>query len=169
MSPVAIRALDRSEWAMFRDFRLAALKAAPGAFATGYEEASRRTPEQWQATVSGDGHQVFGLFDNQRLVGISGVFAGTDDPRRESAVFVMSFILPEYRRRRLSHLLYRARLDWVLARPRFKRIETAVRASNAVSLGACRRFGFVPIGRAPRTWPDGTTEDEILCEMRLGA
>jgi RimJ/RimL family protein N-acetyltransferase len=167
MSAIQIRPLQASEWPAFRDFRLAALAAAPGVFATSYEEASARLAAEWQDLISGADHQIFGLFDETRLIGITGVFGGRKDPDLETAFLVMSFIIPEYRGRGLSAMLFRARLDWIRQRGKFKRVVTAARASNEASQRACRRFGFACIGRAPRTWPDGMTEDELIYELRL--
>jgi RimJ/RimL family protein N-acetyltransferase len=167
MKAIQARPLRASEWSEFKDIRLLALKSAPGMFATSYEEAAERSPEAWQEIVAGPGHQVFGLFDGAQLIGITGVFGGREDSDDDTAFLVMSFIMPEYRRRGLSSLLYEARLDWVRMRNRFKRAVAAVRASNEISQRACQRFGFACISRAPRTWPDGTTEDELIFELRL--
>jgi RimJ/RimL family protein N-acetyltransferase len=79
----------------------------------------------------------------------------------------MSFIAPEYRRRGLSSKLYAARLDWTRKQDRFNRVVVAVRASNDASRRSCRRFGFTCVGRTPRAWPDGTTEDELVYELQL--
>jgi RimJ/RimL family protein N-acetyltransferase len=151
----------------FREFRLTALKQAPGVFATSHADAAQRTPETWQSLVSGPTNQIFGLFDGERLVGITGAFAWPDDRSGETATLVMSYILPTYRGRGLSRLLYAAALDWTRAHPRFKPVIVAMRASNATSRHACEHHGFAPAQRASRTWPDGASEDEIIYELRL--
>ncbi len=167
MKAIKIRPLRASEWSVFKDIRLFALKSAPGMFATSYEEAAERSPEAWQALISGPSHQVFGLFDGSQLIGITGVFGGREGSDADTAYLVMSYIKTEYRRRGLSSLLYEARLDWIRMRNRFKRAVTTIRASNDVSQRACQHFGFTCISRAPRTWPDGETEDELVYELRL--
>ena len=166
MNDIQIRPLRASEWSTFKDFRLAALKSAPGMFATSYEEASARSPESWREIIAGPSHQAFGLFDGTRLIGITGVFGGREDSD-DAAFLVMSFIVPEYRRCGLSSMLYQARLDWIRMRGKFKRAVAAMRASNEASQRACRHFGFTCIDRAPRTWPDGATEDELIYELQL--
>ena len=133
-------------------------------FATSYEEAAARSAETWQANIAGPCHQVFGLFDGAHLIGITGVF-GRDD----TAYLVMSFILPAYRRRGLSAMLYQARLDWIRMRREFKRAVTAIRASNEVSQRVCQAFAFTCIGREARTWPDGSIEDELIFELQMDA
>jgi RimJ/RimL family protein N-acetyltransferase len=153
---------------MFRDFRLAALQAAPGVFSASYDEALAKTPDQWQSIIGGtEHHQVFGLFDGAQLIGITAVFESNEHPALDTAIFAMSFIVPPYRRRDLSRLLYEARLAWVRAQPRFARVLVSVRASNAASQRANRRYGFVAIRRAARLWPDGTTEDEVFYRLDL--
>jgi RimJ/RimL family protein N-acetyltransferase len=167
MDGLKVRALVVSEWEQFRDLRLLALKDVPGAFATSYADAAGRTPDVWQSLVSGSTNQVFGLFDGERFVGITGAFAWPDDPSGETATLVMSYIAPSYRGRGLSRLLYAAALDWTRAHPRFRRVIVAMRASNEASRRACERNGFAPVRRAPRAWPDGASEDEIIYELRL--
>jgi GNAT superfamily N-acetyltransferase len=167
MAGLKARPLEVSEWELFRDFRLMALKDAPGAFATSFSDAARRTPEAWQSIVSGPTNQVFGLFDGEHLIGIAGAFATKDDPLGQTATLVMSYVLQNYRGRGLSRLLYAAALGWIRAHARFTRVTVAVRASNAVSQRACEHHGFAPLRRVPRTWPDGGTEDEITYQLRL--
>jgi RimJ/RimL family protein N-acetyltransferase len=167
MHGLTVRALAVSEWEIFRDVRLMALKDAPGMFATSYTQAAERTPETWQSLVRGPTNQIFGLFDGQHLVGITGAFAWPDDRSDETATLVMSYIVPAYRGRGLSRLLYAAALDWTRAHPCFEHVVVAMRASNAASRRACERHGFTPVRTAPRAWPDGATEDEIIYELRL--
>ena len=167
MDGLTVRALAVSEWERFRDVRLMALKDAPGAFATSYTQAAQRTPETWQSLVHGPTNQIFGLFNGEHLVGITGAFAWPGDPAGKTATLVMSYIVPAYRGRRLSRLLYAAALDWTRANPRFRCVIVAMRASNAASRRACERHGFTPVRTATRTWPDGATEDEVIYELRL--
>jgi RimJ/RimL family protein N-acetyltransferase len=167
MNALIVRALDVAEWDVFRNFRLTALKDAPSVFATSYAEAAKRAPETWQSLVSGPANQIFGLFDGEHLVGITGVFAWPDDPSDQTATLVMSYILPTYRGHGLSGLLYTAALDWTRAHPHFKSVIVAMRASNAASRRACERHGFAPVRTATRTWSDGTSEDEVIYELLL--
>ena len=165
MDSIVIRPLSPTEWAAFRDLRLEALKVAPGAFASSYQAEVTHTREEWQRTISGPGHQVFGLFDRGHLIGITAAFTWREDPSGETAILAMSFILPEYRGRGLSHLLYEARLEWIRAQGLSKRVIVSHRASNEVSRRLAERHGFVAIGRASRIWPDGSADDEIFYEL----
>jgi len=164
---IAIRALEPSEWALFRDFRLNALKAAPGVFGGAYDTEVNDPPEKWQRIIKGQSDQVFGLFDEERLIGITAAFARREDPSGETAALAMSFILPEYRGRGLSRLCYETRLAWIRTVPQFKRVLVSHRKSNEASRRANAPFGFKETHRAPRVWPDGTTDDQIFYELLL--
>lgn len=167
MNNISIRALDPAEWQMLRDFRLHALQSAPGAFALSYEECVSWSPEQWRAGICAPTHQVFGLFDGENLIGITGVFTRREDPSGRTALLVMSYIEPEYRGRGLSEKLYQVRLDWIRQSGRFHTVHVSHRASNEASRRANQRHGFVKTGAEPFQWPDGAVEDEVHYELKL--
>jgi len=60
-----------------------------------------------------------------------------------------------------------ARLAWIRSQGVLRRIIVSHRASNEVSRRAIERHGFLPTRSAPRTWPDGTVEDELFYELRI--
>jgi RimJ/RimL family protein N-acetyltransferase len=167
VTAIYIRPLDRSEWEVFKNFRLRALQSEPGVFALSYDSEASHSPEQWQDTVHGPSHQVFGLFDDERLVGITAAFAWRDDPSGQTAILGMSFIAPAYRGRGLSQMLYDARLNWIRAHRQFKKIIVSHRESNEASRRAIERHGFTLSGHSSRTWPDGTAEEEFFYEMNI--
>jgi RimJ/RimL family protein N-acetyltransferase len=167
MNSTTIRALLPSEWEAFREFRLNSLRSAPGVFGISYDDAAKQSSEDWESLVTGPDHQVFGLFDDEHLIGITGVFPDRSDPSGETALLVMSFISPLYRGRGLSSMFYDARLAWIRARPQFRRVLVSHRKSNEASRRANQRYGFVQTTKVSRTWPDGETEDEIFYELEM--
>ena len=160
-----IRPLLPSEWELFRDLRLFALKSAPGMFESTFAQAAARSDADWRALLGSQHQQIFGLFDHDKLVGIAGVFTAKDDAA--TAHLVMDFLMPEYRGRKLWRRMYEARLDWVRSQTTFRRAIVAARESNAPSLAAMSGAGFHQTHRETHTWPDGATEDEIWYELRL--
>ena len=167
MTAITIRELDPDEWETFRDLRLTALQAARGVYGSRYEDAVKRTEAVWRHTVRGERNQSFGLFEGTRLIGITSVFRWDEDPSGETAILASSFILPAYRGRDLSRLLYDARLDWLRRRGDFKRVIVGHRLSNEASRGANQHYAFREFRREPHAWPDGTVEDEVFYEMML--
>jgi len=164
-----IRPLEPAEWELFRDFRLGALNASPGVFAVRYEDAITNPPEFWRSTIKGPAHQVFGLFDGGKLIGITAAFSHRDDPTGQTALLAMSFILPDYRGRGLSRMFYDARLAWICAQPQFKRVVVSHRESNEASRRANQRRGFLAIEKTPHIWPNGEREDEVFYELKISS
>ncbi len=164
---LSARPLDPSEWPIFKDLRLIALQTEPGAFCASYEASAAQSPEEWQNLIQGPGHQVFGLFDDSRLIGITGVVTAREDASGQTALLVMSFILPQYRRQGLSQRLYDVRLQWIRKHPKFKTIVVSHRESNEASRRANQRQGFKFVKRESRTWPDGRTEDELFYQLSV--
>jgi RimJ/RimL family protein N-acetyltransferase len=162
-----IRPLEQSEWEKFKELRLFALRTEPGMFCSTYAGEAAYDDQEWRDTISGHGNQVFGLFDGDRLVGLTAVYTNDDDASGSTATLAMSFIHPDYRGRGLARMLYDARLAWIKAQPHFKRITVSHRKSNDVSRKANQPHGFVQTGTRSRTWPDGITDDELLYELTL--
>ena len=167
MNGIAIRALESSEWEVFRDLRLHALQSAPGVFAARHDAVVAWSPDDWRAEIQGLDHQVFGLFDDTQLIGITAAFTWRGDPTGETALLAMSFILPAYRGRGLSRLFYEARLAWISAQPQFRRILVSHRQSNEASRRANQRHGFTWTQTLPQSWPDGQTEDELFYQREI--
>jgi hypothetical protein len=121
----------------------------------------------WQATVISNSHQVFGLFDGALLVGIT---ANVTSKEARSGQSCRSFS-----REGFSRMLYDACLGWVWAHSKFRRVIISssphVERTSPANLSAIRFRTCVirgkPMGRSPRMWPGDTTEDEIICELRL--
>jgi RimJ/RimL family protein N-acetyltransferase len=160
-APITIRPLDPSEWRTLREIRLFALQTEPGVFFASYDGELALGDDEWQRRIAGAGCIIFGLFAGSDLVGITGVVADRDDPTGKTAVLVMSYIRPAYRGRGLTTLFYDARLGWIASQPQFTRVIVSHRASNEASGRAVRAHGFILVDRVVRTWPDGTTDDEV--------
>jgi RimJ/RimL family protein N-acetyltransferase len=167
-SEVALRELTAADWRALRALRLHALQSEPGLFFTPYAIEVDHDEAWWIALAGGDAtHQLFGFFDADRLVGMSGVFRDRDDPSGRTAVLGMSYIMPEYRGTGLVARLYAARLAWARAHPEFMRAIVGHRRSNEPSRRAIARSGFVSTGTRPHHWPDGSDEDYVAYEMVL--
>ena len=167
-SEVALRELTVADWPALRALRLRALQSEPGVFFTPYAREVEHEEAAWRALATGDAaHQVFGLFDAGKLVGMSGVFRDRDDPSGRTAVLGMSYIVPEHRGAGLVARLYAARIAWARARPEFVRAIVGHRRSNEPSRRAILRSGFIWTGSRPHHWPDGSDEEYVAYEMVL--
>ena len=165
---MTIRPLEPDEWEKFKELRLFALRTEPGMFCSTYAREAEFDEAEWRSRIRDDGGQAFGLFDGEHLVGLTAVYTNDDDdPSGATATLAMSFILPEYRGRGFAKMLYDARLTWIKAQAKFKRVTVSHRKSNDVSRKANQAHGFVQTGAQSRTWPDGITDDELMYELVL--
>jgi len=165
---IALRQLGLDDWRALRAVRLAALADSPGSFFVSLTQADSLPDEYWQNLVTDAHCAIFGLFDDDRLIGITGVFRDRDDPSGTTAFLGMTWIEPAYRGQGHAALYYRARVDWARDRG-FSRAVVGHRRSNLPSRQAMLRAGFHAVGTEPHEWPDGTCEDEVKYELVLAA
>jgi RimJ/RimL family protein N-acetyltransferase len=164
---MTIRPLCEADWEALREIRLLALRTEPGVFFAAYADEAALPDERWRTLARGGDFAIFGLFDAERLVGITGAFVHRDDPSGSTAVLGMSYLFPEYRGRGFASLYYETRLAWIRNQPRFARVAVSHRHSNERSGRAIARHGFRKVGVTSRSWPDGAVEDEVNYELLL--
>ncbi|MCW3037091.1 MAG: acetyltransferase, partial [Actinobacteria bacterium] len=79
-----VRRVRPEEWQSLRDVRLRALKDAPSAFATRFEEARERPDALWidwaAKSAEGDGRAMFLAWDGAAVVGMVGTFVEDGRP-----------------------------------------------------------------------------------------
>jgi RimJ/RimL family protein N-acetyltransferase len=145
-----IRALNEQDAEAFHAMRLQATENYPGGIVTTYEEEAKRTPEATRARVRPtDDEVVFGGFDGDKLVGITGLYR---DPRRKvahKALIWGVFVDPAYRRVGLARQL----LESAIAHARgmgLLQINLVVGAMNPRAQALYRSCGFVRYGVEPR-------------------
>lgn len=164
---IHIRTLQPEEWKIFRDMRLHALKTEPGVYGSTHQNAANESDESWKSLLTSQKTVIFGLFDGQKLIGITGAFPSWGDPAH--CFFGMSYILPPYRGQKLSHKLFKARIEWAKSHPDYKKIVICHRDSNTLSALTIQRFGFTRTGTKTTIWPDGVQAPEFEYELDLNA
>ena len=169
MDSVVVRPLQERDWEQLREVRLRALRTERPYFHSVYEDELRKADHDWRALArnADERGRVFGLFDGEMLVGITGAFTDRDDSSGRTARFGFTYIDPAYRGRRLTRLIYEARLNWVRSRPQFTKALVSHRRSNERSGRAVRAHGFVHVATTVWTWHDGQIDDELHYELRL--
>jgi len=161
---ITVRQLELDDWRAFRDIRLQALSESPGNFFRALADEKAASDNRWIDLLSSDRQALFGLFEDDRLIGITGVFTSQNDPT--SAEFGMTWLDPAWRGRGLSAIYYRERITWARSRG-FARIKVSHRRSNETSRHAMLAAGFREIGAEPHLWPDGQEDDDVHYEMVL--
>lgn len=138
---VTVRRLTADDLDVAVKVRIAALKDAPTAFLSTYEQALERTDEQWRDWI--EAIAVFGAFLDGEAVGIVGAWRGpAEDPGVTELISM--WVSPEARGHRLSHKL----TDAVVAYARDagdKAVHLEVVAGNDAAEAAYLRYGFAHI------------------------
>ncbi len=164
---ITVRALEETDWEMFRAVRLRALRTDAGVFSSTYDEEKRHNEEQWKSWLSNEGKRVFGLFDDEHLIGITGVFTWKGDESGRTGIMAASYIEKDYRGQGLSRLLYEARLAFAKDYKQWDKLTVSHRKDNEASRRANQAFGFKYAGASMIAWPDGQKEEQLFYEMDL--
>lgn len=165
---ITLHRLEVDDWERFRAVRLEALRSDPGVFSARLADALARSDEGWQDFLRNPNTAVFGVFDGEQMIGITGISIDREDPTGETAMLWGSWLRPDYRGRGISKAMYEARLGWAKAHPICKKVVVSHRESNIASRNANQKNGFRFVGKSdPQTWPDGGVEPILDYELQL--
>ena len=163
----SIRKLEEKDWSVFSEIRLRALQTDPSVFGSNHERESKVPESEWKSQLNNPDSAVFGVFDDDRPVGMTGVAVDRDDPSRKTALLWGSWLEPDARGKGISKLFYEARIGWARQQPGVERIIVSHRESNVASKFANQKFGFVPTHVSDKVWNDGVAEKEFHYELIL--
>lgn len=144
-----IRRLAPDEGTRLRDIRLRALRDAPDAFASTYEETAAREAASWRrqllelatwvAVVGGEDVGVVRAGPHEGR-------AGPHESRAGDAILLSMWVAPAHRGRGVGEALIATAVEWARAEG-FDRLVLEVVDSNAPALALYERLGFAPTGR----------------------
>lgn len=158
---LSVRQLDKGDASAFRAIRLKALQEEGEKFGPTYENEVRLTYAEWEARVTPTADtRVFGLFNNESLVGIMRVARWDEDPSGQTALWGQAYVLPEYRGRRdaagekFSAPLYAARTRFTFdEHPRYTSAVTFIRQDNEPSQKPHLKHGAEFLYSRTMDWP----------------
>ncbi|MEG9861623.1 MAG: hypothetical protein V6Z81_03855 [Parvularculales bacterium] len=73
MSSMKIKQLFEGDWEFVQSIRLRALKQSPGVFLSNYDEEAQYDTAIWRSRLRDDSGATFGLFDNDKIIGLTGI------------------------------------------------------------------------------------------------
>lgn len=163
---IYIRKLEEKDWKLFRAMRIEATYAHANFFLDSGEVSEAKEDQFWKDRLTDQNGAIFGLFDGDNLIGITGAFRFRERPE-DTVILGMSYIKPDYRGRGLSELFYKERLDWSRHQSGIARVIVSHRKENAASKAANQKFGFIRYGEDEVTFGDGSRGMDIRYELIL--
>jgi RimJ/RimL family protein N-acetyltransferase len=164
---ISIRPLKPADMQAFKAIRLKALQAHKNVYLGKYEDAITRPDFEWLEMLDQKGKCIFGLYDVDKMIGLTAVFTWKEDPKGETGVLAMSYIEPEYRKLGLSRHFYEARIHWALQHLPWKKLVVGHREGNEASRRAMIGNGFKFTNKKKILWPDGIEDWEYNYELDL--
>ncbi|MGE5291446.1 MAG: N-acetyltransferase family protein [Micromonosporaceae bacterium] len=159
---IEVRAVTPAEWGLVRDLRLAALREAPHAFASTYEQEAGLEESRWRARAAAVAW--FTAWRDGRPVGIVAGWRRDDDPPDERHVISM-WVEPAARGTGVADALILAVAGWA-ARQGARKLTLWVADSSPRAIAFYRRLGFVPTGvRQPLPSNPDVGETELALDL----
>lgn len=144
---MVIRILTRPDAAAFQSLRLEGLRESPAAFSSSHEEESNRPIDFVAARLAESPlGAVFGVFDGDRLVGVTGVRREEHAKLAHKAYLWGVYITPAYRRRGLGRGLLSAALEHAFGRLDVRQVNLGVGDTNRAAIGLYESLGFQTFG-----------------------
>ena len=154
---IIIRKLQPHESTVYRAVRLACLKNAPQFFGSTYEEEILNPKfffETYIETESPD-HVMFGAFDAERLIGITGFNRIAWKRASHRGEIVQVYVEPGYRGQNIGGKLLQHARDYAFARDGIEQVQLSVIASNQTAIKLYEKLGFQSFGVQPKYFKAG--------------
>ena len=155
MDEVEIATLGAEDWELFREIRLRALREAPYAFGSRYDDWVDAPESRWRDRVASVPLNLVARSGDELLGMASGVLVGED-----GAGLISMWVDPAARGSGVGAALVEAVVAWAAAagRPTY----LMVRSDNARAIAAYVRAGFVDLGIPPDHDADEPPESRMV-------
>lgn len=164
---INIKQIDENDWQEFRAVRLKALQTDPKVFGSHYEKEVLYSKQKWKEWISDKHQAIFIIYNDEKPIGMTGIYIPQDIVSKYKAVLWGSWLEPDYRRKGISDLMYKTRIDWAKQNLTLSKIEVSHRESNLASKFANQKHGFKLIKEENKEWHDGITEKDVIYELNI--
>jgi GNAT superfamily N-acetyltransferase len=162
LARVPIRRLTASDWQLFREIRLRALREAPHAFGSTAAEAERLGDDEWRRRLTN--RAAFVAMEGGQAIGL---VAGIAADSTEDAELISMWVDPAWRGRGIGADLVEAVVGWAID-GRFKRLRLWVAAGNDAAERLYTGLGFVRTGEVQPMGKPGSDSMEFAMVRPLG-
>lgn len=154
---IIIRKLQPHESANYREVRLACLKNVPEFFGSTYEEEVLNPKFFFETYIenSSPDHVMFGAFDGERLIGITGFNRMARQRASHRGEVVQVYVDQNYRGQNIGEKLLRRVLEYGFTLGGIEQIQLSVIANNQTAIRLYEKLGFKTFGVQPRYFKAG--------------
>lgn len=131
------------------------------------QDETKFSSDQWIERLTNKNAASFGLFQNDKIIGLTAIIRENNELSSERAMMMSSYIKHEFRGMHLSKLFYEARIDWAKKQKNIKTLLISHRRDNLISKNANQRFGFKFTDSYRKTYLDGVEESCLVYELTL--
>ena len=161
---IVIRKLQPHESAIYREIRLACLKNAAENFGSTYEEEILNPKLKFETFIenSSPEHFMFGVFDADRLIGITGFTRMNRKRDQHRGELVQVYLDSDYRGQNLGEKLIRSVVEHAFTLDGLEQIQLSVVAKNKGAIKLYEKVGFRTYGLQPHYFK---VEDEYMDQV----
>lgn len=149
---VDVRRLGAGDGDLYKQIRMEALKNAPEAFGSTYEQEANRGNEYFEKKVTTS--CVFGAFSSSEIVGVSGFYQQAGPKFEHKGVLWGMYVKPNFRNSGIGSKLVRAVLNH--ARDKVELVTLSVVTENERAISIYSQLGFESFGTEPKALRVGT-------------
>jgi RimJ/RimL family protein N-acetyltransferase len=145
-----VRILSEQDAAAYQAIRLQSLQDHPEAFSSSFEEEAQRTTEEVAQLLSAPSVTVYGVFDDEQLIGIVALIRNPRPKLLHRATIGGMYVAPAARGRGVGKALLDAAIDQAAASPEVEDLTLAVTCGNESARALYVKAGFKPYSIDPR-------------------
>ncbi len=164
MNETSIRLLTKDDWQTWKTIRLEALKNAPEAFGSSYDEEADQSDDDVKSYLSRN--TIFGAFIGSELVGCAGYFTLQQIKMQHRGVLYSLYVRPTHRGKGIANRLIETVINH--AKSRVIQLHVTCVTSNPTALRLYQKHGFIIYGTEPHSLKIGNVfYDEYLMALEF--
>ncbi|SET04033.1 Ribosomal protein S18 acetylase RimI [Salinibacillus kushneri] len=152
MTNIVVTILNEKDAESYWNLRLEALKEAPDAFLTSYDEALQRVNpvEQVAQQLSSEESITFGAFSEDSLVGVTTLKFTDKEKERHKAFLLAMYVTPQYQNHGIAKQLIFKAIQTARRHGEIEQIHLSVVSINPAAIHLYESIGFKAYATEPR-------------------